>query len=80
MRYGAYFIFKLEDDPNGFDLPLQATIAFHGKESRRQICLQARNGMSRQNPNNQIRYPQVRDDQWCEVEIGELYNDGEEDD
>ncbi|KAF3338396.1 putative F-box protein PP2-B12 [Carex littledalei] len=80
MRYGAYFIFKLDDNSNGLDLPLEATIAFHHKESLHRICLEARNGMSRQNPNNQIKYPQVRDDQWSEVEIGEFYYDGEEDD
>ncbi|KAF3338400.1 putative F-box protein PP2-B12 [Carex littledalei] len=79
-KYGAYFIFKLEDDMEGFDRPLEASIYFHHVESHHRICLEARNGMSRQNPNNQIRYPQVRDDQWSEVEIGEFYNAGEEDD
>lgn len=34
---------------------------------------------TKQNPNSAIRYPQARDDPWSEIEIGEFYNDGEDD-
>lgn len=78
-RYVAYFIFKLEDESIGLDRPLEAVFTVGDEESRHRICLEPRNSTARQNPNNPIRYPQVRDDQWSEVEIGQFYNDGEED-
>ncbi|KAJ3691417.1 hypothetical protein LUZ61_020581 [Rhynchospora tenuis] len=79
-RYAAYFIFKLEDDSNGFDLPIEMSIAFGEQETQHKVCLQPRNDTARHSANNPIRYPQVRADQWSEVEIGVFFNDGEEDD
>ncbi|KAF3338393.1 putative F-box protein PP2-B12 [Carex littledalei] len=79
-NYTAYFVFKLEDDSSGLDLPIDALIDFGEQESRHKICLQPRSSSTRQTPNNAIRYPRVRDDGWSEVEIGEFYNDCEDDD
>ncbi|KAJ4806228.1 F-box protein PP2-B11 [Rhynchospora pubera] len=79
-RYAAYFIFKLEDDSNGFDLPIEANIAVGDQETQHKVCLQPRNDTARHSINNPIRYPQVRADQWSEVEIAVFFNDGEEDD
>ncbi|KAJ4775426.1 F-box family protein [Rhynchospora pubera] len=79
-RYAAYFIFKLENDSNGFDLSIETSIALGDQETWHKVCLQPRNDTARQSANNPIRYSQVRADQWNEVEIGEFINDGEEDD
>lgn len=78
-NYAAYFVFKLEDDASGFDRPIDAQVAFGEQESQTKICLQPGSSSTRQTPKNVIRYPQVRDDGWSEVEIGEFYNDGEDD-
>jgi Phloem protein 2 len=81
-RYAVYFIFKLEDDSSGFDLPIEAIVTFVSEvrdaldSDYNKIFLQTKKG-TRQNPNNSFRYPRVRNDQWLEVEIGEFYNDVE---
>ncbi|KAJ1696872.1 hypothetical protein LUZ63_005384 [Rhynchospora breviuscula] len=77
-RYAAYFIFKLEADSNGFDIPIDASIVYEKQEEQLKICLQPRNATTRQNVDDLIRYPKVRDDQWSEVEIGEFFYDGED--
>lgn len=77
--YTAYFVFKLEDDSSGLDRPIDARVAFGEQESQNKICLQPRSSSARQTPNNAIRYPRLRDDGWSEVEMGEFYNDWEDD-
>ncbi|KAF6163792.1 hypothetical protein GIB67_012151 [Kingdonia uniflora] len=71
--YEAYFVYKLNREAEGFkQMPAKALISFIGMEdSERSTSVYL-------NPNSQVP-PQIREDGWLEIKMGEFFNSEGED-
>ncbi|GKV47393.1 hypothetical protein SLEP1_g54300 [Rubroshorea leprosula] len=70
-RYKAYLVFKLADKPDSFqNKPIEAAVLLGGAEvSKRNVYeLQAQSGIA----GSGDQFPEEREDNWFEVELGEM--------
>jgi hypothetical protein len=86
-RYAAYLVFKMADDCFGLDSPLQeasVSVGEGGTSTAHWIRLQSyhvgdeENGVTEEGA--PPRLPHERPDGWMEVELGDWYNHGGDDD
>ncbi|GLT40763.1 hypothetical protein SLA2020_148740 [Shorea laevis] len=77
-NYKAYLVFKLAASVYGFrNEPIEATIQLSGtKGLHRTVFLHAEG----EDVQNDYWYPIEREDGWLELELGEFFNEGGEDD
>jgi len=75
-RYAAYFVFKMID-PRGFrNLRVDVSVGFNGDCSTQNVCLD-RSSNGRRVAG--LQHPSLRSDGWLEIEMGEFFNVGLED-
>ena len=87
-NYAAYLVFKLRTRASGFNPPPKASVGTDGEGEvfKQTVCLGQPAGEPRQQdqivqPQQQrISHPKLRKDGWFEIELGEFFNEGGEDD
>ncbi|KAG6475607.1 F-box protein PP2-B10-like [Zingiber officinale] len=83
-KYAAHLIFKLSDSAVGLDYPPQeASVKLGTQSSTNLVCLQPNKNQDTDEEDTDEEatghvVPQSRGDGWMEIELGELYNNGEE--
>ncbi|GLT37325.1 hypothetical protein SLA2020_116500 [Shorea laevis] len=77
-HYKAYLVFKLAARVYGFrNKPIEATVRLSGTEGLQRTVFLHADGEDVQNDH---QYPMERGDGWLELELGEFFNEGGEDD
>ncbi|KAG6478425.1 hypothetical protein ZIOFF_061867 [Zingiber officinale] len=85
-KYAAHLIFKLSDSAVGLDYPPQeASVKLGTQSSTNLVCLQPNKNQDTDEEDTDEEatghvVPQSRGDGWMEIELGELYNNGEDGD
>ncbi|PSS03046.1 F-box protein like [Actinidia chinensis var. chinensis] len=85
-RYGAYLVANFADRAYGLDyVPSEASVEVGNYQSWGSVCLR-RQTRRRESPKHVLtrqrdikgveRFPQEREDGWLEIELGEFYSDG----
>ena len=87
-NYATYLVFKLRRGAHGYKPPQKASVGTNGEGEvfKQTVCLGQPAGEPRQQdqivqPQQQrISHPKLRKDGWFEIELGEFFNEGGEDD
>ncbi|KAK6805041.1 hypothetical protein RDI58_002825 [Solanum bulbocastanum] len=81
-NYGIYFIMKISDRAFGLSsVPVETSVEIGNRKDVHTATLDHRNG-EKDMPEEKQRYQRVpykREDGWMEIELGELFNGGDED-
>ncbi|XP_028774905.1 F-box protein At2g02240-like [Neltuma alba] len=80
--YAAYLVFKLTAHTKGLkNKPAEVSIGIAGNKSKRFVYLVPREAQSRAIPleNLNQQYPNKRADGWLEIELGDFFNEGIDD-
>ncbi|XP_060219288.1 F-box protein PP2-B15-like [Lycium barbarum] len=77
-KYGIYFIMKLSDRAFGLNsVPVEISLEIGNRKEVHTAYLDHRNGEKEKQRDQ--RLPYKRKDGWMEIELGELFNSGDED-
>ena len=79
-QYAAYLVFKMVE-PHGFqNHPVELSVGiFGGETSTKNVCLDPNSEGRQHNKVVGLQRPNVRRDGWLEIEMGEFFNSGIED-
>lgn len=81
-NYGIYFIMKISDRAFGLSsVPVETSVEIGNRKDLHTATLDHQNG-EKDLPDEKQRYERVpykREDGWMEIELGELFNGGDED-
>ena len=79
-QYAAYLVFKMNDAQGFHNCPLELSVSVGGSlSSTKIVCLDPNVEGRQQNRVARSQHPNVRSDGWLEIEIGEFFNSGLDD-
>jgi len=79
-QYAAFLVFNMIGAHGFNSRPAELSVSIiGGHSSTKNVCLDPNLGSRRHNSVEGLQHPSVRSDGWLEIEMGDLFNSGQED-
>ncbi|KAJ1412404.1 Phloem protein 2-like [Sesbania bispinosa] len=76
-QYAAYLVFKIIDGQGCHNLPMESSVGIlYGHNGTKNVCLDPNTEHTPHNRMEGLQYPSGRSDGWLEIEMGEFFNSG----